>query len=98
MKHVPGVRKAVRWRCPFYGIEGQGWFLAFAAFQRHVKFSFFKGASLEPVPPVGRHRHVRSLDVRQSDRLDEKRLAAWIRQAVAFNGFGRSKSSKKAKS
>jgi hypothetical protein len=54
VKHVPGVRKAVRWRCPFYGVEGQGWFLAFAAFQRHIKFSFFKGASLEPVPPVGK--------------------------------------------
>jgi hypothetical protein len=47
VKHVPGVRKAVRWHCPFYGVEGQGWFLAFAAFQHHVKFSFFKGTSLE---------------------------------------------------
>ena len=44
-KHVPGVRKAVRWHCPFYGVEGQGWFLAFAAFQRHIKFSFFKAHS-----------------------------------------------------
>ena len=35
VKHVPGVRKAVRWHCPFYGVEGQGWFLAFAAFQHH---------------------------------------------------------------
>ena len=26
---VPNVRKAVRWNTPFYGIEGQGWFLAF---------------------------------------------------------------------
>lgn len=33
VKHVPGVRKAVRWHCPFYGVEGQGWFLAFSAFQ-----------------------------------------------------------------
>jgi len=23
---VPGVRKAVRWNSPFYGVEGQGWF------------------------------------------------------------------------
>src|SRR5262245_59784025 len=41
VKHVPGVLKAVRWHCPFYGVEGQGWFLAFAAFQYHIKFSFF---------------------------------------------------------
>ena len=26
---VPGVRKAVRWNTPFYGIQGQGWFIAF---------------------------------------------------------------------
>src|SRR3954468_547023 len=52
VEHVPGVRKAVRWHNPFYGVEGQGWFLAFAAFQHHVKFSFFKGTSLEPVPPI----------------------------------------------
>jgi hypothetical protein len=24
---VPGVRKAVKWRSPLYGVEGQGWFL-----------------------------------------------------------------------
>src|SRR4030088_2255972 len=26
---VPNVRKAVRWNTPFYGIDGQGWFLGF---------------------------------------------------------------------
>src|SRR4051812_41221855 len=44
VKHVPEVRKAMRWHCPFYGVEGRGWFLAFAAFQHHIKLSFFKGA------------------------------------------------------
>jgi hypothetical protein len=86
--HVPDVRKAVRWHCPFYGVEGQGWFLAFAAFQRHVKFTFFKGASLEPVPPVGQAKGgVRSLDVRESDELDEKLLASWIEQAASIPGW-----------
>ena len=87
VKHVPDVRKAVRWHCPFYGVEGQGWFLAFSGFQRHVKFTFFKGALLEPVPPVGQSKDVRSLDVRESDELDEKRLAAWIIQAAAMPGW-----------
>jgi hypothetical protein len=87
VKHVRGVRKAVRWHCPFYGVEGQGWFLAFAAFQRHVKFSFFKGTSLEPVPPIGKYKDVRSLDVRESDSLDEKQLALWIKQAAAIPGW-----------
>ena len=87
VQHVPRVRKAVRWHCPFYGVEGQGWFLAFSGFQRHVKFSFFKGTSLEPVPPVGRSKHARSLDVRESDQLDVTQLASWIRQAASIPGW-----------
>lgn len=87
VKHVPGVRKAVRWHCPFYGVEGQGWFLAFAAFQRHIKFSFFKGALLNPVPPVGHIKDGRSLDVRESDKLDEKQFAIWIKQASSIPGW-----------
>ena len=86
-KHVPEVRRAMRWHCPFYGVEGQGWFLAFAAFKRHIKFSFFKGASLKPAPPVGSYRDVRSLDVRESDKLDEKQFASWISQAAAIPGW-----------
>src|ERR671920_1876158 len=27
VRTVPGVRKAVKWNSPFYGIEGRGWFL-----------------------------------------------------------------------
>ncbi len=87
VKHVPGVRKGMRWRCPFYGVEGQGWFLAFAAFQFHVKFTFFLGTSLEPVPPVGQDKTVRSLDVREPDAFDEKRMASWIQQAAAIPGW-----------
>jgi hypothetical protein len=87
VKHVPGVRKAVRWHCPFYGVEGQGWFLAFAAFQHHVKVTFFKGTSLKPAPPVGQSKDARSLDVRESDQIDERQLAGWIKQAASIPGW-----------
>ena len=87
VKHVPGVRKAMRWHCPFYGLAGQGWFLTFAAFQMHVKFSFFKGSALLPVPPIGKFKDVRSLDVRESDALDLEQLASWIRQAASIPGW-----------
>lgn len=87
VKHVPSVRKAVRWHCPFYGVEEQGWFLAFAAFQYHVKFTFFMGTLLKPVPPIGKSGTVRSLDVRESDKLDEKQLATWIKQAASIPGW-----------
>jgi hypothetical protein len=87
VKHVPGIRKAMKWHSPMYGVEGQGWFLAFRGFNHHVKLSFFKGASLEPVPPIGQFRTVRSLDVREPDKLDEKQLATWIKQAASIPGW-----------
>src|SRR5205823_14566181 len=37
VRPVPGVRKAVKWNSPFYGIEGRGWFLNFHCFTNYVK-------------------------------------------------------------
>ena len=51
VRTVPDVRKAVRWNSPFYGVEGQGWFLSYHVFTRFVKVTFFQGGSLEPLPP-----------------------------------------------
>lgn len=50
---VPDARKAVKWNSPFYGVEGQGWFVSFHDFTRYVKVTFFKGLSLVPIPPGG---------------------------------------------
>ena len=85
---VPGVRKAVRWNSPFYGIEGQGWILGFHVFTHYVKVSFFMGTSLQPVPPGGKDKHARWLDVREHD-FDEKQMTAWIRQAAVLPGWGK---------
>ena len=87
VKHVRGVRKAVKWHSPMYGVEEQGFFLAFAAFQHHINFMFFRGASLKPVPPDGGQKHARSLRVHESDKLDEKQMVAWIKQAAAIPGW-----------
>src|SRR5882762_1041126 len=51
VRNVPNVRKAVKWNSPFYGIEGQGWFLGLHTFKHYVKVAFFRGTSLRPVPP-----------------------------------------------
>ncbi len=50
VRTVPNVRKSVRWNSPWYGVEGQGWFLSYHVFSRYVKVTFLNGASLEPVP------------------------------------------------
>ncbi len=85
-REVPNVRRTVKWHVPFYGIEGQGWFVAFAAFSKHVKLMFFRGTSLKPVPPVGEQER-RGLDLREDDELDEEQLASWVRQAAAIPGY-----------
>jgi hypothetical protein len=84
---VPGARKAVKWNSPFYGIEGQGWFLSFHCFTDYVKVAFFRGTSLRPVPPVGSNHHdVRYLDIHEDEELDEAQLAAWVKQASLLPG------------
>jgi hypothetical protein len=87
MRSVPRVQKAVKWNSPFYGIEGQGWFLSFHVFTRYVKVTFFRGAALRPVPPgASKHKDVRYLDIHEDD-LDEAQMAAWVKQAAALPGW-----------
>ena len=85
-RNVPGVRKAVKWNSPFYGVEGRGWFLSFHVFTRYVKATFFRGTSLRPVPPGGTGKEARWIDVHEGD-LDEAQLATWIRQAASIPGW-----------
>ena len=88
VRTVPGVRKAVKWNSPFYGVEGQGWFLSFHCFTKYVKVAFFRGTSLRPVPPgESKHKEVRYLDIHEDDQLDEEQMASWIRQATSIPGW-----------
>ena len=85
-RHVPNVRKAVKWNSPFYGIEGQGWFLGLHVFTNYVKVTFFQGTSLRPVPPGGKGKDARWIDVHEDD-LDEARMTKWVKQAAALPGW-----------
>lgn len=87
VRTVPDVRKAVKWNSPFYGLEGQGWFFSFHCFTRYVKLTFFRGASLEPIPPgASKHPQTRYFDIHKHDELDESQLADWVRQASQLPG------------
>jgi hypothetical protein len=84
---IPGVRKAVKWNSPFYGIEGQGWFLGVHCFTNYVKVAFFRGASLRPVPPgESKQKDTRYLDIDEGDQFDEAQMADWVKQAAALPG------------
>ena len=89
VRTVPGVHKAVRWNSPMYGIKGQGWFVSFHVFTQYVKVTFFKGTSLQPVPPGGAAKEARWIDIHQDD-FNESQLASWVQQAAAIPGWGKS--------
>jgi hypothetical protein len=79
---LPDVAKAVKWNSPFYGRDGEGWFLSFHCFAKYVKVAFFKGASLRPLPPgESKQKEVRYLDIREDDELDEAQFTKWVKQA-----------------
>jgi hypothetical protein len=84
---VPQVCKAVRWNTPFYGIEGQGWFLGFHCMTKYVKIAFLNGSSLHPVPPVeSRDPHVRYLHIHEGELINQDLVANWLRQASQLPG------------
>jgi hypothetical protein len=86
VRNLPNVRKAVKWNTPFYGIEGQGWFLAFHTYTRYVQVAFFRGTSLRPVPPgASKTEGTRYCNIYESG-FDEAQMADWVNQAAALPG------------
>jgi hypothetical protein len=85
---VPGVQKAVKWNSPFYGVDGQSWFVGVHAFARYLKFAFFRGASLSPLPPgASKQKDVRYVDLHETDPRDDAQMGSWLRQAAALPGW-----------
>ena len=86
VRAVPGVKKAVKWNSPFYGVEDGVWFVSFHCFTNYMKVTFFRGTSLKPVPAgTSKHRTVRYYDIREGE-LDEKQFADWVKQASKLPG------------
>jgi hypothetical protein len=87
---VPGVKKAVKWNSPFYGVESHGepqtWFVSYHCFTKYVKVTFFRGASLRPVPQgESKHKDVRYLDIYEG-QFDEAQFTDWVKQASQLPG------------
>jgi hypothetical protein len=88
VRSVPNVRKAVKWNSPFYGVEGQGWFLGIHCFTKYVKVAFFRGASLRPLPPgESKDKNTRYLDIHEDEPFDQAQFATWVKQAAALPGW-----------
>lgn len=84
---VPKVHKAVKWNQPFYGFEGDLWFVSFRCYTSYVQLCFFRGSSLKPEPPkASKHPDVRYFNIYEKDALDERQLTAWFKQASKLPG------------
>ena len=84
---VPGTRKAIKWNTPFYGLEGNGWFVGFHCTTKYIKVAFFMGAQLVPMPPEeSKQPLVRYLHVFENGDLDEAQFTDWVQQAAKLPG------------
>ena len=85
---VPGVKKAVKWNSPFYGVEGKGWFLNVHCLTKCVKVTFFVGKSLKPNPPgsTPKSGDARWIDIHDGE-FDEAQMTKWVKQAAKLPGW-----------
>lgn len=90
VRAVPNVKKAVKWNSPFYGVEGQGFFLSVHAFTKYLKIGFFRGTSLKPMPPgESEQGEVRYLNLHEDDVRDEAQMTKWVKQAAKLPGWSK---------
>jgi len=88
VRAVPKVKKAVKWNSPFYGMEGQGWFVSYHLFAKYIKINFFFGRKLKPMPLVeSKDPNARYLHVYEDGVIDEKQFTDWVKQAAKLPGW-----------
>jgi hypothetical protein len=89
-KMLPALQRSVKWGMAWYGV-GDGWCFCCGGFAGHVKLMFVNGAALKPVPPVtpvGMGKSTRGVELESVDDLDERQIAAWMKQVAAVPGVG----------
>lgn len=53
-----------------------------------MKVTFFRGASLRPLPPgASKQKDVRYLDIYEDDKSGGTQIAAWVKQASELPGW-----------
>ena len=81
----PELRESVKWGNPMYEKNGRIFYLS--ATEQYVTLGFFDGAGL--TDPDGRiegtGKSMRHVKVRALEDVDNERLAAWAREAIALD-------------
>lgn len=88
-QHTPGLRYAIKWNAPFYGLPDKGWIISLAAFKAHVDVNFFGGADLKPPPPHGESKRMRHAKVTSLAEVEDPRLRSWIAQSQDVPGWSK---------
>ena len=87
---VPDITEEWKWGTAVY--TQKGLVCAVSAFKDHAKINFFKGAALEDPKKLFNAgldaKGIRSIDLKQGDRLQEAALQDLIRAAGAYNLSG----------
>lgn len=89
-KTLPGLQRSVKWGMSYYGV-GDGWCFCCGGFAIHVKLMFVNGVTLTPVPPVtpeAMGKSTRGVELKSLADLDERQVAAWMKQIAALPGVG----------
>lgn len=89
-KTLPGLQRSVKWGMSYYGV-GDGWCFCCGGFAKHVKLMFVNGVTLTPVPPVtpvAMGKSTRGVELESVEELDERQIAAWMKQIAAVPGVG----------
>jgi hypothetical protein len=95
----PDVVEEWKWGTPVWSHDGI--LCTGESYKKVAKLTFAKGASLKDPARLfnssldGNVR--RAIDIREGEEVDERAFKALVRQAIALNSSGKSKSSKKAK-
>lgn len=87
---LPGLQRSVKWGMSYYGV-GDGWCFCCGGFAGHVKLMFVNGVTLTPVPPVtpvAMGKSTRGVELVSVEDLDERQVAAWMKQVTAVPGVG----------
>ena len=87
---LPGLQRSVKWGMAWYGV-GDGWCFSCGGFAGHVKLMFVNGVTLTPVPsvtPVAMGKSTRGVELESVEDLDERLVAAWMKQIAAVPGVG----------
>src|SRR5260370_17199043 len=87
-KTLPDLRRSVKWGMSYYGV-GDGWCFSCGGFAGHVKLMFVNGAPLDPVPPLtpaGMAKSARGVELESIDDIDERQIAAWMKQLASLPG------------